>query len=91
MYHFVVKPPHFARVLLALKERTTSVAMGALPIYGGIHEDKNQGDINFVGSCFYHKEVPSPFLSKIAVISMLIRINTIKTMERPLPKCQLLA
>ena len=85
MYHFVVKPPHFARVLLALKERTTSVAMG------GIHEDKNQGDINFLGSCFYHKEVPSPFLSKIAVISMLIRINTIKTMERPLPKCQLLA
>lgn len=28
-YHFVVKPPHLARVLLWLKERTMSVAIGA--------------------------------------------------------------
>ena len=28
-YHLVVKPPHFARVLLALKESTIKVIMGA--------------------------------------------------------------
>ena len=28
-YHLVVKPPHFARVLLALKESTIKVTMGA--------------------------------------------------------------
>ena len=29
IYHLKVKPPHFARVLLALKESTISVAIGA--------------------------------------------------------------
>ena len=29
LYHFRVNPPHFARVLLALKESTIRVAMGA--------------------------------------------------------------
>ena len=29
LYHLKVKPPHLERVLLALKERATKVAMGA--------------------------------------------------------------
>ena len=54
---------------------------------GAYKKYKNQDDIQFCKELFSSYRVPSPSLSNIAVIrSCLIIMNTIRTMERPLPK-----
>ena len=54
----------------------------------GIEKVGNKLPKPFFAFC-HQNAVPSPFLSYFAIMAMLIRINTIKTRDRPLPKCQL--
>ena len=56
---------------------------------GGIQKDKDQPQIYFLCRCFDHNVFASPSLSVITEITILKIMNSISTMESPLPRFQL--
>lgn len=56
---------------------------------GGIQKDKDQPQIYFLCCCFDHNVFASPSLSVITEITILKIMNSISTMESPLPRFQL--
>ena len=58
---------------------------------GRIQNREDQSHIKFLekGFCFYHIICPSPDLSYLFIMAILIKMKIISTMERPEPRCQL--